>query len=451
MRAVIPAVILAALTLPGASPAVEVPSVFTYQGQLTVSGVPADGTYDLELALFDAETGGNAVGTPVSVEAQPVIDGVFTASLDFGTGAFDGAERWLEIAVRTSGSGDPFTTLTPRHAVTATPYALNANRLEGLTLSEIQSAGVPNPLATSSWTVSGGAGSVELLLEADTDNSNESDNPSIRMTQDGGSVEAFLGFYNSNQFRIQGTAPGDVLRYLELQTNNGANLVTNCDLHVGGGADRHDAGTEFISINARSGAFGLNVTNATTLAETDLTINSASGEALRVAQNGNVGIGVQNPTERLHVNGTVRTNVVQIDGGSDFSERFEIAGDPEPGSVVVIDGANPGALALSTTPYDTRVAGAVSGAGGVSPGMLMGQTGSIADGEHAVALSGRVYVLADASRGAIAPGDLLTTSSTPGHAMRASDPARAHGATLGKAMTGLASGRGLVLVLVGLQ
>jgi hypothetical protein len=75
----------------------------------------------------------------------------------------------------------------------------------------------------------------------------------------------------------------------------------------------------------------------------------------------------------------------------------------------------------------------------------------VADGSHPVALTGRVYVKVDATHGAIEPGDLLTTSPTPGHAMKADDPGRAHGTILGKAMTGLESGTGLVLVLVTLQ
>ena len=64
-------------------------------------------------------------------------------------------------------------------------------------------------------------------------------------------------------------------------------------------------------------------------------------------------------------------------------------------------------------------------------------------GDSPVALSGRAYAWADAAFGAIEPGDLLTTSATPGHAMRVGEPARAHGAVLGKAMTPLAEGRGL--------
>jgi hypothetical protein len=83
--------------------------------------------------------------------------------------------------------------------------------------------------------------------------------------------------------------------------------------------------------------------------------------------------------------------------------------------------------------------------------MLMGQTGSVADGELPVALAGRVYVWADATAGPIEPGDLLTTSDTAGHAMRATDRVRAGGAILGKAMTGIAEGQGLVLALIALQ
>jgi hypothetical protein len=74
-----------------------------------------------------------------------------------------------------------------------------------------------------------------------------------------------------------------------------------------------------------------------------------------------------------------------------------------------------------------------------------------ADGAHPVALTGRVWCQVDASFGAVKPGDLLTTSPTAGHAMVAADPSRRSGAVIGKAMTSLEGGRGLVLVLVNLQ
>jgi len=147
----------------------------------------------------------------------------------------------------------------------------------------------------------------------------------------------------------------------------------------------------------------------------------------------------------------VSVPVLTITGGSDLAEPFEMSGAEMPkGSVVVIDEDHPGRLKLADQPYDHRVAGIISGANGVKPGISLHQSG-VMEGDQNVALSGRVYVQADAANGAIHPGDLLTTSSTPGHAMKVTDHLRAQGAVLGKAMTGLSEGKGLVLVLVTLQ
>lgn len=151
--------------------------------------------------------------------------------------------------------------------------------------------------------------------------------------------------------------------------------------------------------------------------------------------------------------GRITTQVLEITGGCDLSEQFNIrpcAGKVEPGMIVCIDAERPGELRVSARAYDPTVAGVVSGAGGVNPGMFMGQRGTVADGEHPVALTGRVYCQVDAGLGAIKPGDLITTSTTRGHGMKA-DPAKAAGAIIGKAMTPLKEGRGLVLVLVSLQ
>jgi hypothetical protein len=218
---------------------------------------------------------------------------------------------------------------------------------------------------------------------------------------------------------------------------------------------------------------------------------------------GNVGIGTTMPEEKLHVNGAyvrveglggeqaylggdgaandvqvgsfnpsvtavslwnvpnaqfmdlnvrdLSTRVLTIRGGADLAEPFPIKDETiEKGSVVVIDKENPGQLKRSTKAYDKRVAGIVSGANGINPGIALKQEGALDHGEN-VALTGRVYVKADATYGVIEPGDLLTTSDTPGHAMRVTDSARAQGAILGKAMSALAEGKGLVLVLVTLQ
>lgn len=152
--------------------------------------------------------------------------------------------------------------------------------------------------------------------------------------------------------------------------------------------------------------------------------------------------------------GRVEVKVLEIKGGADLAEPFEIANKEEeiiPGSVVSIDSKNIGQLKVAQKAYDKTVAGIVSGAGNIQPGMVMGQDESIASGKHPVALTGRVYCRVDATYGAIQPGDLLTTSATPGHAMKVKDHNKAQGAIIGKAMTTLEEGKGLVLVLVSLQ
>lgn len=152
-----------------------------------------------------------------------------------------------------------------------------------------------------------------------------------------------------------------------------------------------------------------------------------------------------------YVHGRLKTNILEITG-ADLSEKFPSdERNVDPGTVMEIDPANTGKLRVASEAYSPRVAGVVSGAGDVPVGAVLGNLPGRDDGP-AVALSGRVWVHCDASNGAIVAGDLLTTSSTPGHAMKAADRERSHGTVLGKAMTSLPQGeRGLVLVLVNLQ
>ena len=150
--------------------------------------------------------------------------------------------------------------------------------------------------------------------------------------------------------------------------------------------------------------------------------------------------------------GRVRVNVLEIAGGSDLAERFQQSGTATaaPGTVMVIDEGNAGHLKVSDAAYDTKVAGIVSGAGDVQAGLTLEQEG-VLEGDLTVAIAGRVYAQCEAHSGSIQPGDLLTTSSVAGHCMKATERTLAAGAIIGKAMTGLKSGQGLVLVLVSLQ
>jgi hypothetical protein len=101
-------------------------TTFTYQGELTDGGAPANGPYDLQFKLFDAATGGNQVGATLTRDDVNATNGAFSTSLDFGAAAFPGAARWLEISARQGASTGAYTTLTPRQPITSTPYAIRA-------------------------------------------------------------------------------------------------------------------------------------------------------------------------------------------------------------------------------------------------------------------------------------------------------------------------------------
>ena len=152
----------------------------------------------------------------------------------------------------------------------------------------------------------------------------------------------------------------------------------------------------------------------------------------------------------LTVKNASGTTLVELGEGLDYAEGFNTPDKhaTPAGSVMIIDAAHPGQLALSTQPYDKRVAGIVAGARNLGSGVRLG-TGQF---DVDIALAGRVYCYVDATDNAVEPGDLLTTSPLPGYAMKATDPQRAMGAILGKAMEPLKHGeKGQILVLVTLQ
>ncbi len=116
--------------------ATSVGTAFTYQGQLKRSDLPGisapvNDTCDFEFRLYDAEAGGNQVGSASSKNGVSVRNGLFTVLLDFGAIPFTGEARWLDIAVRCSGDGG-YTFLTPRQRLTPAPYALYASSTSAL-------------------------------------------------------------------------------------------------------------------------------------------------------------------------------------------------------------------------------------------------------------------------------------------------------------------------------
>lgn len=152
----------------------------------------------------------------------------------------------------------------------------------------------------------------------------------------------------------------------------------------------------------------------------------------------------------LEIQSLIGETLIEMGEGLDYAEGFDVSDNSsvEPGAVLVIDPDNPGQLTVSSRPYDRTVAGIAAGANGLGSGVRLG-AGQF---DFDVALAGRVYCNVDASFGAIQPGDLLTTSPTPGYAMKVTDYTRAQGAILGKAMQPIEQGqKGSILVLVTLQ
>lgn len=162
---------------------------------------------------------------------------------------------------------------------------------------------------------------------------------------------------------------------------------------------------------------------------------------------GNITVNGDVTLSNLKVNGDVTL------GGSDCAEKFDInareSGEIEPGTVMTMN--EDGLLTPCIQEYDKKVAGIVSGAGQVKPGIILGNTRSSNIKTVPIALMGKAYCKVDATHSAIEIGDLLTTSPTKVYAMKAEDPFKAFGAVIGKALGSIKEGIGLIPVLVALQ
>ena len=100
-------------------------TAFTYQGRLDDAGGLANGLYDFEFKLFDNLTSGNQIGSTLVKSDVTVTNGLLTVELDFGSSAFNGTARYLEIGLRPGGSTGAYSVLAPRQPLTPTPYALS--------------------------------------------------------------------------------------------------------------------------------------------------------------------------------------------------------------------------------------------------------------------------------------------------------------------------------------
>lgn len=444
------------------------PNQFTYQGYLENSGVPYTGTATVTFNLFAALTGGTARDT-ATVSNVAVTKGVFSAVVDFGQfdnlGAliYDGRALFLGVTVNI-GAGNVL--LTPRQPIMPAPYALSMPNIA--TLGTNVGIGTVDPQAkldvigetrSSTMEVTSGVvlkGGTPGLTLATTDLGLYSlDSGSwLRIVSNNAPIQFFT---NSTQGSAGAPAANSSAMTIAANGNVGIGTFSpQTRLNVVGAI-------RYASDATANPASTFDITSGAAIdliANTDIYMNSRGGRKDILlnpdAGAGNVGIGTNNPSEKLQVNGNIRAKVMIIEGGADLAESYDVAatGDaqPMPGMVVSIDPDRIGKLRIAAGAYDRTVAGIISGADGVTPGLVLGQKGTVADGEYPIANVGRVWCYVDADAGGpVVPGDLLTTSTTPGHAMKAADQTRSGGATLGKAMSRLEGGKGLVLVLVTLQ
>lgn len=234
------------------------------------------------------------------------------------------------------------------------------------------------------------------------------------------------------------------------------------NIHLGGdGKDgdlvlRSSANESTIHLNGEEGDMRLGGGGK----DGDLTLRTA-GNVTTIqldGEQGNMNLGGEGRDGDLTLTNRSGTRTIHLDGdagdikllGADCAEAFEVAATEkiDPGTVMVI--GDRARLHHSTSAYDKKVAGVLSGAGTCKPGIVLGQDQGF-EREMPLALSGKVYCKVDAQYSPIEVGDLLTTSDTPGHAMKADDPTKAFGAVIGKALYPLADGQGLIPILIALQ
>ena len=245
---------------------------------------------------------------------------------------------------------------------------------------------------------------------------------------------------------------GNVYLYPPSATNIFSNGQARVQLSASGNvALRDSSGTNRVHLSAGGQRMELRNTSGQR-------IGMIGGAAnLRLGTNGEGGDVYLYPSSATNIfsNGqaTIHLNANSGDiilRNADCAEDFDLADDEElgPGTVVVI--AKDGKVRTSRKAYDRCVAGVMSGAGPYKPGLVLDRRAERPN-RKPVALVGKVQCCVDARYGPIDVGDLLTTSDTAGHAMRASDPLKAFGAVIGKALGTLPTGQGLVPVLVALQ
>jgi len=317
-------------------------TAFTYQGRLNDGASGANGIFDVRFAIYDAQTFGTQQGPILTNAATAVSSGLFTVTLDFGN-QFPGANRWLEIGVRTNGNG-AFTALAPRQLLTPSPYAIySANagsagsvaaaNITGTVMDARLSANVAlraggNAFAGNQTFTDGsvGIGTTTPSATLDVAGAIRADylllNP-VDAAMEGGEIllkgaaafpdwamdvsSSALRFHTVGGVKLQidpmagMTVMGNV--GIGTPATLGSSLEVAGGLHVRGGAP----GALGVNNNgyAFSGNDGDNDSGMFSSADGQVEFYGNSVERMRIASSGGVGIGTANPVGALQVVGTV--------------------------------------------------------------------------------------------------------------------------------------------------
>jgi len=394
--------------------AVAAGSAFTFQGRLDVNGVPAEGARDFRFSLFDDPAAGMKIG-PTLTQSLVVTNGLFSANLDFGAGAFNGFARWLLIETRTGS--EPFTALGERQALSPAPYAFFS----------LETA--PHGHFGGHWIGSGSQWG--LAVE------NSGGGWGLYANSNGpGALGATIYAHNSG---------GGVGVWTESTTADTTMVVRNS------GSGQLIKGFDS-AYNLRFSVASNGYTMARALELTGLpnigpaTLDISQPDALRNLIYADVA-GATRFT--VSAAGNVSAKGSFIANQFDLAEHISASGTPPgPGDVVEIDPGAEDGFRLSSSANSPLVAGVIS----TAPGFVLG-SGSIDNPATTpqLALAGRVPVKVTGENGPVEPGDLLVSSSTPGHAMKAPDDPDA-GTVIGKSLgTFSGEGAGSVTMLIMLR
>lgn len=314
-------------------------TAFTYQGRLSEAGAPAQGSYDLRLAVFDADTQGNTVGLRVDVPAVPVSNGLFTVQFDPGEGVFDGTPRWLQISVRTNGGS--YQTLTPRQFITPSPYsqhavtaasagslqsALPASQITGTLSDSLLSPNIARrntgQVFTGNNTFLGSIGiggqPVDAILDIEGDaHLNNFD----LFFREGSDRNHGLGWYGAGKLFGGVNVDGPVLYGWSgggLGTMNPSNKLalgwtTGGNVAIDPQGLNSDGLIPGLTFGFNSGE-GISSKRAYGDGQYGLDFYTFYQKRMTIANNGNVGIGTNQPQTALHVLGTVTANALDTSG-----------------------------------------------------------------------------------------------------------------------------------------